>query len=458
MQRLPVTPAHRRPRLARDTRSPASALERYLFGDERAHPDLATLRAYGLTGHAFVRLPEHPQRDSLRSDFISATARHLATRLALAPLLRAWDAAGIAVLAFKGFQLAEFVYPSAGLRMYADVDLLVAETQAALACDMARSAGWRIDWRADAADDLLAAHGPEYLGHEAASLSHGSLDVRIDVHRRIVHNSHNRRPAHHVARRLSEAVMAAATVAHVEGAPVRIPQGVDALIVGLALNRCWGSDAWQVKPRDYADFEALIARYGLTTDAVLERARVLGVSRTVRTYLRRCDPRSERLVLGVPSWWERRWWNLRAVPERGSRDLERLPLEFADLAREAAMLVRMLPLVHRVRRQLRAGGSLSIEQLNRPARRRSGAPEGAVTGQDWRRLRRGLQRALRLLGVAAGERESAAALAAFHVLRQRGLDVRLAPAEPDAPAGIPRLHYRGETLEIVAGGVSADRG
>jgi hypothetical protein len=45
-----------------------------------------------------------------------------------------------------------------------------------------------------------------------------------------------------------------------------VPSPVDSVVFGLALNRCWGADEWHVKPRDYADFEAIVARHGVTRD------------------------------------------------------------------------------------------------------------------------------------------------------------------------------------------------
>ena len=395
-------------------------VERFLLGDPAAAPDLDTLRALSLSGHAFVTLPEHPQRDLLRQLYSFTAARHLAVRQGIIALLRAWAAADVRAVVFKGFYLAEFVYPSAGQRTYADVDIVIEEGRAGDALALAQPLGWQVVWRVDVGDDVLAVHGAEYTGHEVGQIRHPALDLAIDVHRRAVHNNHNRLPAHPAGQRLTAALRDGADEIEWEGVTVRVPNPLDAVVFGLALNRCWGSDAWQVKPRDYADFEALIARFDVTPSAVLERARRLGVGRTVATYLRRCDPTVRRLDLRTPSWWALRWWNLRAASERGWRDGASAWMALVDAVTDGVALLRMLPVVRRAERDVAAGEWRQRET--------AGAADDSgprLTNQHWRTSRRAIERVIKLRRTRAEVFASVAALAGHEVMRRHGLPARI---------------------------------
>ena len=393
------------------------------MGDPEAIPDLATLQAFGLSGLAYKRLAQHPQRDVLRARYAQFAARHLALRQALASLLRAWNATRIEPVLFKGFALAEFSYPSAGQRPYADVDLLIDPDEVPPAFALAEQLGWQIVWRADVTDDVLAPHGAEYTGHEVGQIRHPGLDLSIDVHRRIVHNSHNRLPEHRSAARITAAVRAAAPSIPWEGTTIRVVSPADAVVVGLALNRCWGSDAWWLKPRDYADFEALAARHGVTPHTIIERAKELGVERTVRLYLGRCDPTQRRVDLRPPSWWSVRRWNLMATPERGPHDLLTAAMSLVDRYQATIAFIRMLPVARRAVRHARRGTLPT-------GWKQSGAGHAARTrvaldGYTWRILRRGIHRALRVLRVEATLHHAAMALAAYEVMQRHDLAVAL---------------------------------
>ena len=406
----------------------ARELERLLLGDPDARPDVATLQALGLSGHAYAKLPSHPHRDTLRGRYHFCAARHLAARGVLAALLRAWEGEQIHGVVFKGFTLAEFVYPSAGQRAYADVDLLIDPRQVPRALELATGLGWQTVWSAGVTDDVLALHGAEYTGHEVGQIRHPGVDLAIDLHRRVVHNSHNRLPAHHSAERLTAAFRNAAHQVSWHGTTIRVPSPADAVIFGLALNRCWGSDAWWVKPRDYADFEALCERHQITPRTVMERAVELGVTRTVGIYLRRCDPTRRRLDLRRPSWWSLRWWNLLATPERGPHDLANSLMALVEMWEASLALLRMLPVARRAalhartRRAPQHGGRLESAKATR----------GTLDAHGWRTLRRAIHRALRLLRVDAADYQRARALAAYEVMRAHGLPVALEHGGTDA--------------------------
>ncbi len=398
---------------------PTSSLGRFLTGDTTSEPALEALRATGLIGHAFTRLPQHPRRAQLREGFLFLAARHVTARRAIADLVKAWNDAGLIPFVFKGFHLAEFVYPAPGHRGYADVDMVIAEEDVASACRIATTVGWNVAWQTGVGDDLRSLHGPEYRGHEAAHLQHASLDLKIDLHRRIVHNVHNQVDPPPVARRLTAAALEAAETVSWEGARLRIPGPVDAVVFGLALNRCWGSDGWRVKPRDYADAEALAARGDVSRGVVMARASSLGVAHTVGVFIDRCDPARRRLDLRDPPWWTRRRWELQAWGERGPVDALRMAMGTRALASDAVALASVLPVVADTRRRMQRGDDPSTW---RPAPGPESAP-GHVGSWAWRRLRRALHRSLRLLRIPAAERADLAVLSAYRLLRSRGVPV-----------------------------------
>jgi hypothetical protein len=413
--------------------SDASELARFLLGDAHAAPSLEALEAFGLLGHAYATLPRHPRREELRQGFRIIATRHLAVRTALRHLLQVWEDVNVRPVVFKGFALAEFVYPSAGQRTYADVDLVIEASQAPMVFGRARDAGWQVVWRAGATEDLLALHGAEYTGHELGQLRHPNLAVSVDLHRRVVHNSHNRLAPHASAERLTAAFRHGANEVLWEGVTFRVASPVDSVVFGLALNRCWGSDAWRVKPRDYADFQALAQRYGVTPSAVLERATELGVARTVGLFLDRCDVSRGHLDLRPPSWWRRRAWNLAVAPERGPRDALVAAMHVADGFVDAAAVLTALPSAWTAVRCTRSGRPPSVDAPASVDGRSPTDPlgRGALDPWRWRTLRRGAHRALRILGVDGELRERALVLAAHDILRRHGCDVAVAsPSDP----------------------------
>ena len=431
---------------------PTTPLTRFLIGDTTAEPGLDGLRATGLVGHAFTRLPQHARRAELREGFLYTAARHVTVRRMLATLLAAWNGAGVIPLTFKGFHLAEFVYPAPGHRAYADIDLLVGEGDVPTACEVAAAQGWDVAWHIAQPDGFHALHGPEYLGHEAAHLKRADGDVMIDLHRRIVHNIHNYLPPEPVTQRLTDAILASSDTVAWEGVHLRVPRPVDAVVFGLALNRCWGSDAWRIKPRDYADMEALVQRFGVTRRAVLGRAAELGVARTVTVYLDRCDPERKLLDTRSPGWWALRAWNLAASRERGPIHVRRARIALADVAADAVALTRALPVVADTWRHLRlAAGWMPVV----PARpRHAHRPIGS---RAWRRLRRAVHRSMRLLRIADADREALGVLSAFRLLHARGVPVTLVSDGTNGrQKATPRVMYEGQPLRAYVGGDAED--
>lgn len=430
-------------RVASETPSVASgggALTRFLTGVPAPPPDLATLRVAGLSGLAYVRAPDHPERASLQADFMRVTARHLAVRQAVGRLVAAWRAAEVEALVFKGFHLAEFVYPSPGERPYHDVDLVVRPERIEAACTVAQAQGWRLVWRLGEPDHARAARSAGYRGHELAQFRHPELDVVLDLHRRLAHNTHNRLPFAAMQTRVTEAAWAASVAVDWQGTVVRLLEPHDAVVVGLAINRGWGSDDWQLKPRDYPDLAAIVARHGLTSEGLRARARALGVPRTLDVFLGRCDPFRARLSLVRPSWWQRRVWNVRVAPERGWADLERGAVRGVELGHEAIELARALPVVRRLART--AGRTPETGPANPSDARLEGGAPRPLGSRAWRDLRRAIHRSLRLLNVRESLRADLAARAACTLLGRRGYDARL-----DVDGGGATLWHDGSPLE-----------
>ena len=406
-------------------------LARFLVGDGIPPPSLETVRHATLSGVVFDRAPDHPVYAGLRGEVLKITGRHLAFKAALRALLQAWNELGVQPLVFKGFYLSEFVYPSPSQRVYHDADVHIPPDRVAEACTVARRLGWDTVWRVDEPDDPLASRHAGYHGHEAAQLRHRELDLKLDIHRRLVHNSHSRVPWFGVQTRLTAAAEQDATAVDWNGVQLRCLRPVDAVVFGLVLNRCWSPDAWQVKPRDYCDLDALRSKFGLERDAILMRARELGVRRTVEIYLGRCDPFRRRLFLSAPGW-KTRWWNALVVTERGPHDLilagKATVTAVTDAWVGTIMLARTWSLAHHAIRHVRHGGSVPAWTARYPI---AAGQQRVVGRRAWTRLVRAVHRHQRLRWVDAAHRPAVAALAGYAWLARRGYPVELVASLDD---------------------------
>ena len=277
-------------------------LEAWLLHPEHPAPPAALLRRAALAAYAYTVLPpEHPERAALRGDYLASLARHQRIKAELLPLLGAWNEAGVEVLLFKGFHLAEFVYPAPGARFHGDVDVVVRPAHLARAREAAREQGWREE----------ADTGRPYA-HNVCTLHSPAGEVCVDLHRFAIHSE---LPWTGVPRRITGAVWSASRERVWEDVRIREPSEADALLVGLVLQRCWGGDRWRLKPHDFIDFQ-LLARY-VPRAALEARARELGAAGALRRFLERCDPDAGRLSLAVPPRRQRWAWDVAALRERG---------------------------------------------------------------------------------------------------------------------------------------------
>ena len=417
-------------------------LERFLLAAEEVALDPALVEAHGLAGYASTRSPNM----RFRAIYMSATARHIALKSEFARLVRAWNEAGIEVLVFKGFYLAEFVYDAPGQRLYSDIDLLMAPEHISQASQLARDLGWLEPWRAEDDATMHALRDSRYSGHEVMTLFHPKLLIHLDVHRRLAHNNHNRLPFFKVQERLTREVWRASQTRTWEGAELRVPQPVDSVLVGLVVNRCWSSDDWHLRAHDFLDFE-MLRRYGVTLAALQARARDLGCARTLRLFLERCNPFIPHLDLSPPSSWDKQRWNLLVAAERGHRYLKKGMMSAAGLPSELLEPLRELPNVLRVLALLRRH---DLESVARMLERPVAAPR-TLSYREWRSLKRGVHRSLRLLGVNPATQRLATVLALFAALRARACPATLHFAGPaSAVAGEPScwLELDGQVLNL----------
>ncbi|MDQ3396352.1 MAG: nucleotidyltransferase family protein [Deinococcota bacterium] len=400
---------------------PYRQLERFLLEPAHALPDLDILRAHDLAAYAYTCLePQHPAKDLLELDFALASARHLAAKADLLPLVRAWRRVGIEVLVFKGFYLAEFAYELPGQRHYYDVDLLMAPERALEASAIAQALGWLERWHIDRAVTIHSYRPADYDRHEVMHLDNASGGLRLDVHRRILHN---KLPWTKVQARFTRHAWSASEELVWEDTAVRVLQPADSLLIGLVLNRFWGREDWHLKGSDFLDFGALIRRRGLTHDALLQRAGELRCRRSLAIFLARCDAFGRRLELRPPTQRQRRRWNLAILAERGHPGLERKLV--ATMRRPGTLLdtLRELPGVLRVLNKLRQQRVKAlVEGIEEPVV----SPElGPVSFDAWQGIKRGVDRSLRLLGVELSADCPPRTLALFFALRRRGCPVTL---------------------------------
>lgn len=415
-------------------------LARFLVGLPTPLPTLGDLRRATLSGAVLARVHDHPDRTAIRQDTMFTATRHLAVKAALRDLFGAWNGIDITPLVVKGFYMAEFVYPSAGQRVYADVDLYVEQERVAVACDEAARLGWQIVWRDGEPDRLWSARRSGYQGHESAKIRHPGLDIDLDIHRRLAHNSSNRVPRYVVQTRLTAAAVSNAIHVTWEGTRLRLPAPVDAVVFGIVLNRCWGTDAWRIKPRDYCDLEALRAKHGLERSSIVARARELGVERTLAIYLSRCDPFRRRLMLAAPRL-RSRWWNLRVTRERGPHDPIRDTLTVVEEIERWAMFARAWPLARQAARFVQRRAPIADWTVRHPVRT---IHPRVVSSKAWSILRRAIHRHGRLGSVAEGEQHAVAALIAFAWLRRHGYPVELRAEGDDVRSA--ELTLDGRTL------------
>lgn len=379
--------------------------------DELIEAGLASRALRALAASAEACPAAAPCSKELRSGLdrarLTALARHAAVRAAVGPLLRAWSAAGLDVLVFKGFYLAESVYPDAADRAYSDVDVALRlqeagddpVTLAAVAAEVAARTGWHVVWRYGEEAVAGSLHDERYDGHELLQLVHSRTRIELDVHRRLVHNNVNVARATTASERVTAAVWSSSVTTDLVGARVRVPSYVDSAIVGLVAARSWSSDRHELRPHDYLDLAHLMDAGGFGAEELLERARQLGMYRTARSFLRRCDPTRRVFQVGAVAPGARLVLDLTMLPERWPRGVALAWRRAQVLAGEALATWRALPIVRAEVRRWRRGTEphpvVAVEPGLGPARR--------PNRRDWAAAVLGVRRSMQLLGLEPGD-------------------------------------------------------
>lgn len=401
-----------------------------------------TIVEAGLAGYAKERwtegVPDAATAEALgdprmRQAQLLQAARHASARRAVADLIGVWRSSGIEALLFKGFYLSEFVYPNASIRLYSDVDValrslggLDQRQVASESARLAREHGWRVDWYLGEPDSATGHHDVDYDGHELVLLHHEPTGTSLDAHRRLIHKNANRSRRRDVGDQITEAVWAAATPAELVGAAVRLPQPVDAALVGLIAARSWSGDRYRLRPHDLLDLEALMTRGSFGLAALHERSAELGLAGTTRLFLRRCDPVGRRIDLSPPGPLEVLAYDTLLLPERGHRGLEQWWARTSRLPEQVRAVATAWPGVSRQVRRRRAGQpldwqpvgpeSVDLEPVDpEPVSVRSvaAAAAGRLERRSWLSLQLGVRRALKLHGITP-EDDRELALTSLH--------------------------------------------
>lgn len=290
-------------------------LERFLLRGERTGLTAEDLRRANLAGFAYTTLRSgNPLRGELRADFAVAALRHIEIKAQMMPLLEACHSNDLEVVPYKGFAHAQLLYDAPAARFYGDVDLLIHSGDERRIVALALSLGWRLHY--------LKADLKLLTTHPAVLMSPGNA-VMLELHSAVL-QTHNR-----VSKRLTTALLEGVLETKLEGVAVRVLQPVDALLV-MYLNRAWG-DLWGRKPHDYLDARQLIAKHGVTLQALRTRAAALGIGRVLAAAMESCDPWQQRLHLGRAPRATVWGWGLRAFPSWGAFAVEQIGVKLRSL-------------------------------------------------------------------------------------------------------------------------------
>lgn len=364
-----------------------------------------------------------PALAQFRRDYLAALARHHDIKRELVPLVTAWRAAGIEALLYKGFFLAEFVYPAPGERFHGDVDVLIRPEHSPEALRIALALGWKqrpYPRRVGAAD-----------GGVLFNLYQPGGAAELDVHQLLVHAA---RWWKHRQRHITEAVWARSELREWEGTSVCVPEPMDAIVVNLAMERAVGDAARGLKPHDPVDLALLLERGAVTREDLRRRARDLGCSRTLSLFLRLCEPALAPAVTRRPSRLASLRWKLAGAWEGG---FVHIPLPFLRVLRAPGLtwdIVKVLPLLVAVRRAMRRHRDIrEVLQSLTP----TSASSARISARGRWRTIRAIHWAFKLLSIGRAEgRCLPRALAIYASLRRLGWSVEFVSGVKRDTAGL----------------------
>ena len=298
------------------------------------------IKANRLGAYAY-RMAKGEEKALYKADYLAAAARHQLIKAQLVPLIRAWREIGIDILVMKGFYQAEFVYEIAAERFYGDVDLLMHPEDFSRAKDIAKCLDWSLVWQRES-----SCRRP--FSHEAFHLVSADGQLKLEVHRFPFQCcSPNIKRQEFITQKVWDK---AETLAW-EATTLKVMQPVDALLVGLVVNRAWAQ--WGVKPHDLLDMRALIKHHVVSRQQLERRAVHLSCQTTLNLFLRHCDPWNQRLDLSTISVLQRQVYTLRTMRENGYLSIYRLARKLRQGITLLYYVLRVFPAVLKTRRRLK---------------------------------------------------------------------------------------------------------
>jgi hypothetical protein len=377
-------------------------IENFLLFGEVGMLQAQDFLAYHLGAYAYFQLPEnHRVRPQLRQHYLVASVRHERIKHLVLSLVSAWSAAGIEVVLYKGFVLAELVYPKAPARFYGDVDMLIESAQVPEALKIAALMGWKIEYEPT---DFL-----QNVAHEAILKSEDGI-AAIELHQCCLQTENP------IAKKITRFVLKNAIVQQVDGISIRTPETLDALLV-MYLNRAWG-DSFARKPHDILDVRYLTQKGSLEFKDLVERAKLYGVWGVLRVAMQTCNPWKQALSIGQLNKYELFLAHLQTIFIWGAFDLEKFVRRIKTSPTIAYDVGKGVLLLFKIRKLQRQNTDLNtllqlLDQLTYV---------GQLKRKSLNRLDRGVRWALRLTNqhVNACVPRS---LALFHALRKEGLEV-----------------------------------
>ena len=386
-----------------------SNLEKFVMGDVNAPVNASELIVSRLAGYAYRVLPEnHPLRAELRHARRNLEIQHQLVKRQFLPLLKAWNAAGLKIMAIKGFWLAEFVYERPGDRGYGDIDLLIPEEQSQKAVQIARENGWKVTIERKTSGNQNS--------HEEAHIVSSDGLVIIDLHRFALQNA--RTWGQHHPKRLTRAFWNLAIKHEWEGTSVWLLSPIDGLMLNF-INRARG-DHWARRPSDLIDAKAIVACSHFTLEQLMGRANELHVKNAIQIALTTCNPWSNQTNCTNPVGLKRFLYGIITANEIGLFEIDQKLFFFGRIINAITALPIMLPTVMKVKQALKNHQNLNqIFQILE----KEYLPKTHSDSIELVRLKRSTHLALYILG----PRHNACvprSMALYLILRQRNFPVQ----------------------------------
>jgi hypothetical protein len=200
----------------------------------------------------------------LENEFRAGVARNLQLTGSLIHVVRAFDAAGIAVLPHKGPLLAQAAYGDLAMREFADLDILIHPSDLPRAIAILAELGYRVN-------DRLTWLKPSALLRWTCEMSYISpRGVAVDLHWRLT-------PRHYTVQLNPEILWRSRTTVTIAGSelPTLLPASQLLLLAVHGAKHCWEAIGW------LADVAWLAATHPEAWQVALELADETGCRRVV---------------------------------------------------------------------------------------------------------------------------------------------------------------------------------